>query len=402
MSTTLRIFVGEHWPEQPSTRWTLIGEAGNVVQQGESDALRWPAADYCEAVISASEVSCLRAAIPERVARRDLPTVVAGVLEDQLLDDPDRCHFTVCRHRRDSADVVVIARDRLRNILAQFTALGRPLSAAFCELRVLPAERHEWVVALARDGVIVSRPHEVPLVVDGVDDGTPPALLVTLAKDPRSKPANLRILIRAEAGKEVDLAAWKGMLRTENIRIGPEYRWYSLTESSVDLLHGEFASRLRRNSTWPLVKPAALLALAFLVASMAVGLIQTMLSTYRIHQAEGRMAELFATSFPGIPAMAPVAQTRQRLDQLRSVHGMSRHDDVLVLVAALAAVMGTGGENAVTDLKYADRRLTISFDPAQADRLNGYRQLLADQGYRVTANTDGRLPGMTIELDTSK
>lgn len=402
MSTILRVFVGEHWPAQPSTRWTLIGEAGNVVQQGESDALRWPAADFCEAVISAADVSCLRAAIPERVARRDLPNVVAGVLEEQLLEDPDRCHFTVSRHRRDSADVVVIARDRLRNVLAQFTALGRPLSAAYSELRVLPGEKHEWVVALARDGVIVSRPHEVPLVVDGVDNGIPPALLVTLAKDPRSKASSLRLLIRAEAGKEVDLAAWKGMLRTEHIRIGSEYRWYSLSDSSVDLLHGEFASRLRRSSVWPLVKPAALLAMAFLGAWVAVGLIQSMLSAYRIHQAEGRMTDLFAASFPGVPAVAPVAQTRQRLDQLRSVHGMSRRDDALVLLAALAGAMGTSGENSVTELKYADRRLSVTFDSAQADRLDGYRQQLVDQGYRVTTNTDGRVPGMTIELDTSK
>lgn len=402
MSSTLRVFVGEHWPEQPSTRWTLIGEAGNVIQQGESDALRWPVSDYCEAVISASGVSCLRAAIPERIARRDLPNVVAGVLEDQLLEDPDRCHFTVCRHRRDSADVVVIARDRLRNVLAQFAALGRPLSAAYSELRVLQAEKHEWVVALARDGVIVSRPHEVPLVVDGVDDGLPPALLVTIAKDPRSKAANLRILVRAEAGKEVDLAAWKGMLHTDHIRIGPEYRWYSLTDSSVDLLHGEFASRLRRNSIWPLVKPAALLSLAFLGAWLAVGLMQVALSAYRIHQAEGRTSELFAASFPGIPAVAPVAQTRQRLDQLRSVHGMSRRDDALVLLAALAGAMGTSGENAVAEMKYADRRLTVSFDSSHAEKLDGYRQQLMDQGYRATANSDGRFPGMIIELDTSK
>lgn len=402
MSTTLRVFVGAHWPEQPSTRWTLIGEAGNVIQQGESDALRWPIADYCEAVISASAVSCLRAAIPERVARRELQNVIAGVLEDQLLEDPDRCHFTVSRHRRDSADVVVIARDRLRNILAQFTALGRPLSAAYSELRVLPGERHEWVVALAREGVIVSRPHEVPLVVDGTDDGTPPALLITIARDPRSRAANLRILIRSEADKEVDLAAWKGLLHSEHVRIGPEYRWYSLTDSSVDLLHGEFASRLRRNSIWPLVKPAVMLGLAFLVAAMGVSLVRTALSSYRIHQAEGRMAELFAASFPGVPALAPVAQTRQRLDQLRSVHGMSRSDDALVLLAALAGVMGTSGENSVTDIKYADRRLTVSFDSAQADRLDGYRQQLLDQGYRVSANSDSRLPGMTIELDTSK
>jgi type II secretion system protein L len=372
-----------------------------VLQQGESDALRWPVAEYCEAIISAPEVSCLRAAIPARVARRDLPNVLAGVLEDQLLEDPDRCHLTVCRHRRDSADVLVIGRERLRNILAQFAALGRPLSAAYSELRVLHAERHEWVVAVARDGVIVSRPHEVPLVVDGTDDGTPPALLATLAKDPRSKAANLRILVRPEAGKEIDLAAWKAMLRTENVRIGPEYRWYSLSDSSADLLHDEFASRLRRNNAWLLIRPAALVATSFLLAYLVVGLFQILLSTYRISQAEGRIEELFAASFPGIPAVSPVAQTRRQLDQLRAAHGLARSDDVLVLLAALSGVLGTNGENSLKELNYSDRRLTAVFDSAQTGRIDGLRQQLQDRGYEATVRT-AEPPTLVIELDKTR
>ncbi|MBI4997161.1 MAG: hypothetical protein HZA64_05675 [Rhodocyclales bacterium] len=401
MTTTLRVFVGEHWPERPSTRWTLISAAGTVLEQGESDALRWPVADYCEAVISAPEVSCLRAAIPQRVARRDLPQVVAGVLEDQLLEDPDRCHLTVCRHHRDSADVLVIGRERLRNILAQFSALGRPLSAAYSELRALHAERHDWVVALASDGVILSRPHEVPLVLDGTNDGTPPALLVTIAKDPRSKAGNLRMLIRAEAGKQIDLAAWTAMLRTEHIRIGPEYRWYSLTESSVDLLHDEFASRLRRNNAWLLIKPAALVAASFLLAYLVIGLFQVLLSGYRINQAEGRIDELFAASFPGIPAVSPVAQTRRQLDQLRGTHGLARSDDVLVLLAALSEALGTTGENSIKELGYTEHRLTAVLDAAQAGRIDGLRQQLQDRGYQATLR-EAQPPTLVIELDVTR
>jgi general secretion pathway protein L len=401
VTTTLRVFVGEHWPEQPSTRWTLIGAAGNVLQQGESDALRWPVAEYCEAVISAPELSCLRAAIPQRVARRDLPQVIAGVLEDQLLEDPDRCHLTVCRHRGDSADVLVIGRDRLRNILAQFAALGRPLSAAYAELRALHAERHEWVVALATDGVILSRPHEVPLVLDGTNDGTPPALLATIAKDPRSKAGNLRILIRSEAGNKVDLAAWKTMLRTEHIRIGPEYRWYSLTDSSVDLLHDEFVSRLKRNNAWLLIKPAALVAGSFLLAYLVIGLFQVLLSSYRVGQAEGRIEELFASSFPGVPVVSPAAQTRRQLDQLRAAHGLARSDDVLVLLAALSGVLGANGENSLKELNYSDHRLTATFDAAYAERVEGLRQQLQDRGYQATLRS-GQPPVLVIELDMTK
>jgi type II secretion system protein L len=373
-----------------------------VQQQGESDALHWPVADYCEAVISVTEVSCLRAAIPARVSRRDLPNVVAGVLEEQLLDEPDRCHLTVCRYRGDSADVLVIGRERLRNILAQFAAVGRPLSAAYSELRIMHAEQHhEWVVALARDGVIISRPHEVPLVVDGTDDGTPPVLLATVAKDPRSKAGTLRILVRSEVGKEIDLAAWKAMLRTDHVRIGSEYRWYSLTDSSVDLLHSEFASRLRRNSIWLLVKPAALVAVSFLAAYLVVGLIQVLLATYRVNQAESRIAELFTASFPSIPVVSPVAQTRRQLDQLRGAHGLARSDDPLVLLAALSGVLGAEGENALKEVTYSEHKLTAVFDAAQSGRIEGLRQQLHDRGYQVTIRSV-QPPALVIELDMTK
>jgi type II secretion system protein L len=332
---------------------------------------------------------------------RACANVVAGVLEDQLLEDPDRCHFTVSRHRRDSADVLVIGRERLRNILAQFTALGRPLSAAYSEVRTLQAERHEWVVAMARDGVIVSRPHEVPLVVDGTEDGTPPVLLGTIAKDPRSKSANFRILIRAEAGKEIDLAAWKAMLRTEHVRIGPEYRWYSLSDTSADLLHDEFASRLRRNNAWLLIKPAALVAASFLLAFLVVGLFQVLLSSYRISQAEGRIEELFAASFPGVPPVSPVAQTRRQLDQLRAAHGLARSDDALVLLAVLSEVLGVNGENSLKELGYSDHRLTAVFDSTHAGRIDGLRQQLQDRGYQATVRA-AEPPTLAIELDMTK
>jgi type II secretory pathway component PulL len=209
------------------------------------------------------------------------------------------------------------------------------------------------------------------------------------------------MLIRAEAGKEVDLAAWTAMLRTEHVRMGSEYRWYSLTDSSVDLLHDEFASRLRRNNVWLLTKPAALVAAFFLLTYLLVGLFQVLLSSYRISQAEGRIEELFAASFPGVPAVSPVAQTRRQLDQLRTAHGLARSDDVLVLLAVLSGVLGATGENSIKELSYSDHRLTVVFDAAQSGRIDGLRQQLQDRGFQVTLR-EAQPPTLIIEQDTTK
>jgi general secretion pathway protein L len=403
VSTTLRVFVGEQWPERPGTRWVLLDAAGDLLQQGESDALHWPVADYCEAVMSAPELSCLRAEIPQRVSRRDLPQVVGGVLEDQLLEDPDRCHLTLCAPRRDSVDVLVLARTRLRNVMAQFTALGRPLSAAYSELQTLPTDLPEWTVALAADAAILGRPNKVPLALDAGSEGSPPMLLETLARNRDSAAGDLRVTIRPEPGKKVDLAGWQKALGTAQVRIGPEHRWHSVVSGAVDLLHGEFASSQRRNSTWLLVKPAMLVAGTAVLAYLAVGLAQIAFSAYRISQAEGRITDLFRAAFPGVPVVAPVAQTRRQLDQLRAVHGLARSDDPLVLLSAVAEAVGASGENSVRELDFANHRLTVVLEPAHAGHIESLRRQLQDRGYQTTARTTPQNPpSLVIELDMTK
>lgn len=403
MSSTLRVFVGEHWPEQPSTRWVLLDAAGELLQQGESDALRWPRADFCEAVISAPGMSCLRAAIPHRVSGRDLLQVVAGVLEDQLLDDPDNCHLTVSGRRRDSVDVLVIARARLRNVLTQFSALNRPLSAAFSQLQTLPTSESDWAFAVAKDAVIVSQPDEVPLVLDESMDGAAPTLLGTLVGNVDASGNGTRFTVRPEVGSKVDLAAWKSELHSENVRVGQEYHWYALVDGAADILHGEFASRQRRNSTWMLIKPAAVVAVVAIAAYLAVGFVRLGLSSYGVHQTEGRIAELFGAAFPGVPAVAPLAQTRRHLDQLRAAHGLARSDDALVLLAAVAEVLGADSTNSVKELNYANQQLTVVFEPDKAARIDDVKRQLTDRGLQVTRQETAQdMPSLLVGRDMTK
>lgn len=403
MSTTLRVFVGEQWPERPATRWVLLDAAGGVTQQGESDGLRWPVADFCEAVISAPEASYLKASVPQRVSKRDLPQVVGSVLEDQLLDDPDRCHLTLCGYRRDEADVLVVSRVRLRNILAQFEALGRPLSAAYSELQTLPMTSPEWIVALAADAAILVPPGQTPMALDNAADGLPSPLLAGIVEASPSAAAGFRMIVHPEPGHKVDLPGWKSALGRQQIGIGAEHRWYLLIPGAADLLHGEFASTKPRNNTWLLVRPAFLVAAAAIAAYLAVGLVQLGFSKYRTRQAETRIAELFASAFPGVPAVAPLAQTRRKLDLLRAAHGQARSDDMVILLAAVADVMGTEGENSLRELNYADRRLTLTLDPAQVARAEDWRRQLQERGYQVAVRTTPRnLTSLTIELDMTK
>jgi type II secretion system protein L len=388
VTTTLRIFVGESWPMQPATRWVLLSDRGDAQREGESDALHWPAADCCEAVISALQVTWLRADIPQRISRRDLMAVVAGTLEDRLLEDLDQCHLTLCGRQRGRADVLVISRSRLRNVVAQFAALGRPLSAAYSELQTRVDEQPGGTLAVVSGAVIVHLPTHTATAVDLSADGTPPATLAALVGTGDSAGG---IGIAFEPGQTPHLAPWQAALGVSALRRGQDYRWYEVAADAANLLHGEFVAAGRRDEAWRLVKPAAMVAAVVLGVQVAVAVFQVGWQRYNLYRAQSQMVELFRSSFPSVPRVEPVMQTRRQLDRLRAAQGMLGSDDVLTLLSVIADVLGVEGADSVRELKYENRQLSVVLLPRLAGRIEDWRRQFAARGYGavVRAAADG-------------
>lgn len=382
MTTTLRVFVGERWPVQPTTRWALLNSAGQLQRSGESSALHWPAADQCEAVISAPQVTCLRAPIPERISRRDLMTVVAGSLEDRLLDDLDQCHLTPCGRSSGAVDVLVIARSRLRNVLAQFAALKRPVSAAYSELQTDRTKGPGWALALADEGAILHRPGEAPLALDQADQ-EPPAVLAPLLAAARAQGAEPTLTVLPGPGRSVDLAHWRAVSGAQTMALGAEHRWYDVVDAAADLLHDEFASAQRSGVSWRAARPVLVAAAIMIGAQLIVGLAQVGWQRHVVSRTEARMAELFRGAFPNLPPVAPLAQTRQQLDRLRNAHGELRSDDALTLLAAVADVLGADAAGAVREVKYENRRLSLVFAPQAGARAGDVERELGARGFAV-------------------
>lgn len=401
MSTTLRVFVGEHWPERPVTRWVALDATGEVMQQGESDALHWPQTEFCEAVMSAPQVSWLRTDIPERVSRLDLQQVVASSLEDRLLEDPDQCHLTLCARDGAVADVLVASRNRVRNVLAQFTALKRPLSALFSELQARRPAGSGCAVMLAAEAAIVHRPGDTPLTLDMPDPADPPPLLAVALQSGNGAGRD-PIVICPGPGVAVDLPTWRKALGIDGIALGPEYRWHVLDAGAVDLLHHEFEPGQRRSNLWQLVKSPALVAAGALVAYLVVALFQIGVQQYRIGETRDRIAELFRGAFPEVPAVAPLAQTRRQLDALRASNGQLRSDDVLSLLAAVADVLGAEGKDAVRSVTFEKHRLTVVFAPPWSSRLDALQRQLSARGLAATVSGSQNASALVVERDLSR
>ena len=154
MSTRLLLAIDEQWPTRPDCPWVLLGDDGQPVSEGHSEPRHWPAAAECEVVLTGPQCLWLEVPLP-RGARRDLPRLLAYALEDRLLKDPDTQHLTLSHRRpaddgeRDLAGVLVVARDRLRQLIAQLTAIGRPPRRVLAEMQTAPAGGEVWLVEAA-------------------------------------------------------------------------------------------------------------------------------------------------------------------------------------------------------------------------------------------------------------
>jgi len=138
------------------------------------------------------------------------------------------------------------------------------------------------------------------------------------------------------------------------------------------------------------------------VAYLVVALFQIGVQQYRIGETRDRIAELFRGAFPGVPAVAPLAQTRRQLDALRASNGQLRSDDVLSLLAAVADVLGAEGKDAVRSVTFEKHRLTVVFAPPWSSRLDALQRQLSARGLAATVSGSQNASALVVERDLSR
>lgn len=382
MSTLLRIYIDENWPARPSLPWVLLDPAGKVLAQGESDALRWPAADVCEAILALPQVSSLHAEIPPRISRRDLGRVVAGTIEAKLPEEVERCHLSLGNRQRNTVEVMVVARSRMRDILAQCTALNRPLSAAYSEAQCLPHRNDEWTVVVGHEKLMVVGSGTVPLVFDVLDEPVPSVLFDALRslELPGEPPRPIRLLPRS--GVDINAAHWQ-VEEGRSVRVGEAYAWHVLAPGARDLLHGEFASTHRKSDLWLAVRPALVAAAWILGAYVVIDGLQLATQWRSVASAEERKLDVFRSAFPNAPVVAPLAQARRALDEVRGVHGIARTDSALAYLADVSEVLGSEGEGALKEASFADHRMTLVLGPEHQASATRLKDVLGHRGYQI-------------------
>lgn len=393
MSTRLLLAIDEHWPTRPDCPWVLLGDNGQPVSEGHSEPRHWPAAAACEVVLTGPQCLWLEVPLP-RGARRDLPRLLAYALEDRLLKDPDTQHLTLSHRRpaddgeRDLAGVIVVARDRLRQLVAQLAAIGRPPRRVLAEVQTAPAGGDAWQLSLSASGAILRTGASTGIAID--TDLLAPLLAqqAATARAANAAPAGIELHLAAGSAAP-DLAALAAETAIP-VHAATAYQWWQGAErKAANLLHDEFAYREGGAGWLAKLRPALFVGGGALAIWLLASIGEVLWLKHSLGQVGERMERVYRTSFPNTPVVAPSAQMRQQLNLERARHGLLRDDDALALLALAAEALGTDAADGIAALRFEEGRLDLTLGGSAAARAESVVGLLAGRGLLANLRQDG-------------
>jgi len=355
-------------------------------RHGSAPLAALPAAERLTLVVPASMLSWHQVSLPP-VASSRLPGVLAGLLEDRLLDDTGALAFAMGPQANadGTRTVSVCNRAWLRAALDSFEQLGRPVT------RVVPQVWPAGDDAAQRRLLAVGTPDATVLILVEREAVLCGALELGQAwqnvegSDFAALPLSAHTAVAAVAERVLQRAATVVELPAQLLHSGQspwELAQFDLAISRRSRIARRWSQGLRqlwKDARW---RPVRWGVVALLVANLA-GLnawawrLDTSLVEKRA-QARG----LLMQSFPGVRTVidAPLQMERE-LALLRRSSGALGQNDLEAMLAELARVL-PGGEAAQSlDFSNGDLRVTgAGLDPTQLTAANAQ---LALAGYAV-------------------
>lgn len=374
---TLRVLIPDAWPDRPEAHWAVVDEAGRIDSEGHSEPRHWPQTERTEIILSGSQVSWHTVRMP-RASLREQTKSLGFAVEEHLLREPDSQHSTPTLQGEESWSVLIVARERLRRLCAQFQTLRRPLDAAYAALATLPWEAGYWTLATDGEALLVRHAEHAGFCDDiSPNEQAPWVLSETLeqARAAGTLPQALRVLAAQRARTD-----WSSLLSVP-VEAAGEWQWHQIG-SATNLLHGEFAARHRTDAWLKHLKPAAIVVLCVFMADLLLGGLEVSLRRHELSTIKADMTRLLKSQLPGTAVLDPALQMRRELNNQRVAHGQYSDDAPWVLLAQLSSALGAEATNAISALRFENGTLNVVFAPTSLD-LAGLQQRLAAQGIRA-------------------
>ena len=322
----------------------VLDKNRRVQHRGTSTVTALPKNSDCELVLAPSDVVLLEVRLP-RLRGAKLAKALPALVEDKVLSDVEKIHVVATSPAPDgTAFAAVVDRVLLRRTLDLFERLKRRIRSVVPAPFALPFQPGQWRVRIV-DGAGAARtgPDSGTSFANGHDVPVELQLLVNKAVVP---PALI------EVDGDCDTDVWGQSLGVAIKQVMPDPYAPPIT---LDLLQYEFAAGLTDWSRWRMT------------ATLAVVLVVVMLGGLNLHAWKLRkeeqtlrekMAAIVKEAIPGVTVILdPMAQMRQRVEQLRTATGVN-NSAFLSVALDLANIMDV---DTVKKLEYADKVLDVEF-----------------------------------------
>ena len=335
------------------------------------------------AVVPAARLSWQRVALPKGVGAGSprLRAVLAGLLEDRLLDEPEQLHFALAPGAAGGAEawVAVCERDWLRAHLQALDGAGRPAQRIVPELAPDAGPLRLHVVGAAERPTLLLAGAGVAGGVQALPFDAAALSLLPTAPD-AAEPQDAIELLAEPAVAEL---AERWLQRQPTIR-GAAQRALLASRSPWDLAQGELARSSRARAqrrlgtlwrdllharTWRPVR----WGLALLLLANVVGLnAAAWRERDQLAQRQALIREALTQTFPQVKVVvdAPVQMARE-VAQLRQATGAPSPRDLEPMLAALGAVSEPGAVAEALDYAAGSLRLRgLRWDAGQPAAAN--------------------------------
>jgi general secretion pathway protein L len=372
--------------------YVVTNDGASVTRAGSAQVSVLPAPAHAGgevvAVVPVTMLSWHRIELPKGVTPRSprLRAVLDGLLEDQLLDEPETLHFALQPGARSEGPVWVATCDRewLHGAVQFLESADRPVA------RIVPEFAPQEPPALYAMG----DPEDARLVaVTGEGVSALPLSAGALALLP-SLPEDTACVAEPAVAQLAEQ-----VLQHRPILQQPAERWVRAAHSSWDLAQFELSSSGRARAfkriatLWSDVVAApewraARWGLVLLIVGNLVGLnAWAWRERSAIATKREAMQRTLTQTFPNVKVVvdAPVQMERE-IAALRQATGATSGRDLEAMLAALTAAVPP--ERAITGIDYSNGELRVRGLGLGADELRNVAAAMKTRGYKASLNGD--------------
>jgi general secretion pathway protein L len=344
------------WPEKdPTLRWRnrsegTDGQVENVTQLPAS-ARDLPVTVWTPA----ADTLLTRAVVPTRSRARILQAL-PYVLEDQLLDEPERLHFAYVREAGGALAVAVTQRARLNVWLDVLKGAGlRPTSLCPANLS-LPLYPQAWSVAFTAKELWVRSGAHAGFVANPTAD--PPPLLVAALKEAAAQNLGPQRLVLFAAPAAVDPDAWSAAAALPVVVETRDLREVAVAPA-INLLQADFSQAAQLRQLLRPLQPAGVMLAVWLAAVVVMDVAEWLRLRHQHNVYSAEMYEIFRQNFPDVKAVLdPAAQMRRQIEALQS-RGAGPADLLPLLTRIAPTLKEQAAQIRLQSVKYSERSLTL-------------------------------------------